>query len=316
MCEWKQSVKLATAYGIGVVLGVAFCCSAAVGDEMDMPTSKIVYENKIQGNITDAWSKKNMDWTPGKERMFLGRFGSEKVKLTLEDLPEHKFIRVTFDLILVRSWDGSSPTWGPDFWNLSVDGGQQLIHTTFTNCGFFKVNNQQAFPDDYEADPPQDWRDHAGFTGAREKQTLGYIDFGDESTDSVYRMRLVFPHSADTLKLCFAGDYKDRWDDQSWALDEITVEAVSGPTPMSEKAMQVCWEALGGDDPIEAFGAIWKMVGSGEQAVEFIQKASDLKAPTPDTLHHSRTLRVLRLIDSEQAGVLRKRIGSSETNGE
>ena len=53
------------------------------------------------------------------------------------------------------------------------------------------------------------------------------------------------------------------------------------------------------------------MVGSGEQAVEFIEKTSDNQPPEPNTVHHSRVLRVLRLIDSEQARALRNRLTPS-----
>ncbi|EAM50141.1 PEP-CTERM sorting domain-containing protein [Crocosphaera watsonii] len=43
-------------------------------------------------------------------------------RLTLTDLPSHTSIDINFLLAIIDSWDGNHPTFGPDFFNVKVDG--------------------------------------------------------------------------------------------------------------------------------------------------------------------------------------------------
>ncbi len=52
---------------------------------------------------------------------------------------------VSLDLFIVRSWDGNNTTFGPDEWNLRVDG-QPVFRTTFAFFDTF-FNFRQAFPE-------------------------------------------------------------------------------------------------------------------------------------------------------------------------
>ena len=196
-----------------------------------------------------------------------GDFGPEKVTLSLKDLPRHRFVRVSFDLFLIRSWDGSS-SYGPDIWELSVEKGQRLIYTTFTNCGYFSSNNAQTFPDNHPMKP------HKGWTGAAEKQSLGYqFSYGSPkqyATDGVYRIVVVIPHTDAALKLNFMSHCKDSKGDQSWGLDNVKVKTVESAARLSDEQMESCWAALAGDDPVAAFASVWQMVSSGQQAVSFL----------------------------------------------
>ena len=232
--------------------------------------TRTVYSNDFEQKAGDEWSKKVIGVTPVGERKFLGNFGPEKVGLSLSDLPEHRFVRVTFDLFLIESWDGSSRNWGPDLWELSVRGGPRLVYATFTNCGYFSDNNVQSFPDDYPLSK------HKGWTGASEKQSLGYKWFFKRDkgkgylTDGVYRMSAVFPHSVDSLILDFQSRCEDTKEDQSWGLDNVKVETVASAVKLSDEEMNQCWESFAGTDPVTSFNSVWQMIGSGEQAVEFL----------------------------------------------
>src|SRR2546427_5404288 len=46
----------------------------------------------------------------------------QTVSLTLSDLPAHAGLKVSFDLLILKSWDGNSPAYGPDRWSLAVTG--------------------------------------------------------------------------------------------------------------------------------------------------------------------------------------------------
>jgi hypothetical protein len=113
-----------------------------------------VYSNDFHTAPGEEWSGRDIARTPAGNRPFFGPFGGESVTFTLAHLPPHKMIRVDFDLCVINPLDGSSPTWGPDVWDLSVVNGATLLHTTFDNCGFFSDNNEQAFPDEFNCGKP------------------------------------------------------------------------------------------------------------------------------------------------------------------
>ena len=77
------------------------------------------------------WSDTSTDTTPEGARGFLGQFSNGDVTLTLDDLPSHTEITVSFNLFLIRTWDGNDDS--PDIWELSVAGGSTLLITTFSN---------------------------------------------------------------------------------------------------------------------------------------------------------------------------------------
>src|SRR5262249_6972249 len=92
----------------------------------------------------------NIDSTNGTER-FLGELGGpiilntppydrdhfvrvdESIVLSLVKLPSHALMTVSFDLYILKSWDGDSPTFGPDRWRVGLAGNPLLLDTTFSN---------------------------------------------------------------------------------------------------------------------------------------------------------------------------------------
>jgi len=149
-------------------------------------------------------------------RIFLGRFAGENVRLNLDALPEHCSVTVSFDLLIIGSWEGSTGYFaGPDTWDLdaSVPGeccpSENLLHASFANCAC----RYQSYPDTY----PNVY--HPGLTGAEEVESLGY------HRDSVYHMSFTFFHWRDTLQLSFAGNQQlQNWTDESWGLDNLVVQ--------------------------------------------------------------------------------------------
>lgn len=162
--------------------------------------------------------------SPKGQRRFLGEFGGprldptartrvrQSIRLGLNDLAPHARVTVSFDLLILKSWDGNSPQYGPDRWSLSVDGGPTLLDTTFSNNPKVATEGStQDFP--RPGSRPQE--------GASARRTLGYTFFGD----SVYHLSFTFPHSGSTLGLAFASDLFEGkgLDDESWGLDNVTV---------------------------------------------------------------------------------------------
>jgi hypothetical protein len=169
--------------------------------------------------------------SPNGQQRFLGEFGgpaiitappydprhfvrvNETVNLTLRNLKPHMFATVSFDLYVLKSWDGNNPNYGPDRWSLSVQGGPTLLDTTFSNNPKTRAYDLslQNYP---IAKSPQQ-------TGALAVNTLGYTFYGD----SIYRLTFTFPHTIDTLALNFSSSMFEGkgTDDESWGLDNVRV---------------------------------------------------------------------------------------------
>ena len=183
-----------------------------------------VYFNDFETTPGSEWSNTLTDTTPTGNRGFLGQFGNETVTLTLNNLPAHSDITVSFDLFVIRSWDGNDETiylgepMGPDIWNLAVQGGPSLLDTTFSNSTGTTPNDYQAYPDSYPGGVYQ------GFTGADEIKTLGYIHpLGGSIQDAVYNLSFTFSHSESSLSLDFSASNLQSLSDESWGIDNVEI---------------------------------------------------------------------------------------------
>jgi hypothetical protein len=181
--------------------------------------------------------------SPNGKQRFLGEFGgpaivtappydprhfarvNETVTLTLHNLKPHTFVSVSFDLYILKSWDGNNPTYGPDRWRLSVGNGPTLLDTTFSNNP--KTGADLSFQNYPVANSPHQ-------TGAASVNTLGYSFYGD----SIYHFTFNFPHAGDTLILNFSSSLFEGkgTDDESWGLDNVRVSSNSD-VPMGASAL-------------------------------------------------------------------------------
>jgi len=146
----------------------------------------IIYSNDFQSVVGSEWSNTSMDTTPLGSRGFLGQFANnDSVSLSLDNLPAHESITLSFDLFVIQSWDGINTDWGPDIWQLGVVGGPELLSTTFSNTA--QDSHLQSYPASYSGS-----EQYPAYTGAAETNTLGYGFYGD----SVYKFDFTFNHSA------------------------------------------------------------------------------------------------------------------------
>ena len=198
-----------------VLVGLAFTASAS---------AEIVYQNDFEGPVGPEWSSTTTSTTPIGQRGFLGEFSAEDVRLTLTELPEHSMVNVSFDLFVIRTWDGNGNGQmpGPDRWLFGADG-ETLIDTTFA-VGPVESVQKQFFPSMSGLESPE----FAPRTGATENDTLGYTWEG-ENRDSVYSFDVLFDHVNDYLVLDFSAIGLQRIGDESWGIDNVVVQAV--PTP-------------------------------------------------------------------------------------
>ena len=148
----------------------------------------------------------------------------QTVTLTLDKLPPHRLLTVSFDLYVMRSWDGDSPGYGPDRLQVEVEGGPKLLDTTFSNNPKTAADGSwQSYPAKHR--PPQ--------SGASRKNTLGCEFFGD----STYHFSRTFDHNEATLKLHFASRLFEGkgTDDEAWGLDNVRIMTDSSASQRSAK---------------------------------------------------------------------------------
>ncbi len=178
-----------------------------------------VYFSDFKGKVGPEWSRNAVESTPAGKRRFLGQFSNETVTLALGSLPPHQKMRVSCDLFVIRSWEGSLT---PDLWTLAVDG-RTLLNTAFANR---PSPSDQAFPGTYPRDqhPPQ--------TGAAELDSLGYRYWSfigptsDLPQSAVYHLVFTVGHEADTANVEFAGSSLEDISNESWGLDNVRIEVL------------------------------------------------------------------------------------------
>jgi hypothetical protein len=148
----------------------------------------------------------------------------------VEGLPLHTWIKVAFDLYLIRSWNGNVINWGPGGNMPGEEGaapdyivGPDLWNFQFENIGLVRSSfaNYPGFPQSYpEAYPGGD---HPTGSGSVEEDALGYT-FAGIPMDSVYHFEFVIPHSDPTLDLFFSALGLQEVENESWGLDNVQVK--------------------------------------------------------------------------------------------
>lgn len=172
------------------------------------------------------WSPARVEATPGStarpSTRFIGKLGNEQATLTLSRLGPHDQLRVSFDLYIIQSWDGTSGAHGPDVWDLSADGAS-ILRTTFANWP--DPPTRQAYPDTHPGG------DHPLGTGAAARDVLGYTWQDGRPMDAVYHLSFDIPHTASDARLVFSANGLQELADESWGLDNVAVTVYSSPVP-------------------------------------------------------------------------------------
>ncbi len=133
----------------------------------------------------------------------LGRFGNETVTLTLGNLPPHESVRVTWDGLLIDTWDGNTAGGvGPDYFGVLVDGGA-------TPAWEYTFNNGNRALQSYTLTEPALYGANFIYSG---------------NPDALYRdLTFTVPHTASSVALGFRGRGLQSIGDESWAIDNVRV---------------------------------------------------------------------------------------------
>lgn len=136
--------------------------------------------------------------------------------LTLTGLPAHTHINIGAMLAIIDSWDGSGDFPSGDFFDVSVDG-VSIGAETYSNNGNPVTHS----------DTPVSIGTHLGFNN------------GGFHTDSAFDftnpdMNDAIAHTASSVTIAFfaSGGGWQGGDDESWAIDSLTVEVLSEHLPI------------------------------------------------------------------------------------
>jgi hypothetical protein len=174
----------------------------------------LVYHEDFEDGAGVEWSQSQTDTAPNGQK-FLGQFGVESVDLNLNNLPAHSQLQISFNLYIIRSWDGNDPLHGPDFWGFGLAGQTPLLYTTFSNW----AGQNQAYPDGYPGG------DQPAQSGAVMVGALGYL-FDRWQQDAVYHIEMLITHNEESLELAFFAEGLQILGDESWGLDDFEVNAL------------------------------------------------------------------------------------------
>jgi len=172
---------------------------------------------------------------------FLRSATANAVTLQLNNLPPHSAINLAFLFAAIDSLDGTGTFPEGDFFHVTVDG-VTIFNESFANALAEQI--QSYVP------PPA--------VQLARRVDLGFSGPGGNYTDSAYNLGAnpVFsniPHSSSSLTLRFIieGAGVQALDDESWAMDNLTVTLTNGQQPIPiqatiHQAAEVAWPTVAG----------------------------------------------------------------------
>lgn len=272
--------------------GLFFAMSAATGcAQTTRPAA--VYDHTFAEDAKH-WKPFQTTQTPEGEHVFLGQFVDETPAFTIDDLPKHDYLRVSFDLYILMTWDGNGqfgygvgPTTpvGPDWFTVSDDQNDVFLADTFSNVptgdlGFKRLTARQTYPSPVPGEqvPAQ--------TGSRTHNSLGYFYHAGPGfqLDSVYPVTLLIPHHSNHLQLNFAARLIDPvkeprllYPEESWGLDHLKIEALNDADlshPNAEESQRLLTVATG-KDPAAAREAYEALLGGKAETRKVLRDAHD-----------------------------------------
>ncbi|MBX3377308.1 MAG: hypothetical protein KF678_09945 [Phycisphaeraceae bacterium] len=209
-------MRLRGAYVLGV-LGLPLAAHAET----------IFYSNNFESGLGTGWGTAAQVTQHTNFSKFVGRYsGNQGVLLTVAKPsvptpPAGSWVeyRLTFDFYAIDSWDGDDPTYGPDYFCVSVNSNTVFAQT------FANQHQYQSFM------PP----------------TVGGIDLGyGAAFDSIYRdITVTFnPGTASNISVSWYGIGLQGIADESWGIDNVRLSYAVVPSPAAGSALALAGLAM------------------------------------------------------------------------
>ncbi|MFZ4796121.1 MAG: PKD-like domain-containing protein [Bacteroidia bacterium] len=147
----------------------------------------------------------------------LGSMNNQRIEFNQTGLATHETVKVEFDLYIHGSWDGNTSYFGPETWNMDVNG-TNVINTTFSNNWA-----HQSYPGNIPAD-------NAQYTGA--------VATGLPNTTTKYHISKTINHTANNLTIGLEALGLEELVNESWSIDNFVVQV--GATGLSQNLVSAC----------------------------------------------------------------------------
>jgi hypothetical protein len=160
---------------------------------------QLVYSNNFESGVGSEWSTSQVETTATPLTKFLGRFANNTATLTLDTTPGETYT-LNFDFYAIDSWDGNNTTYGPDFFNVAIDG-VRVFSNTFSNFADFTQT----------------------FRAPERLENFGFAPYSNW-LEAIYRgIPLTFTATGTTSKISFFGSGLQGVGDESWGIDNVRV---------------------------------------------------------------------------------------------
>lgn len=207
-----------------IIFVISGSCAKSTSNEVE------VYSNDFETGILTNITNGNLSLFNGTK--ILGNYNNDGFKLTLNDLPAHDLVDISFDLYIHDSWEGSqtlqNSVSGPDLWQMAVDN-KTYINATFANfeCPTGNICPGQSYPANY---PTQSYNPK---TGASNVDLPGFCSESNNPQGStLYKVHKSISHSAANLSLecldkLIQKNVADPKCDESWSVDNIQIKVIN-----------------------------------------------------------------------------------------
>jgi hypothetical protein len=252
---------------------------------------------------SEQWSNTDTADTPQGGVHFHGPFARENVDVTCDALGKHDFIRVSFDLLIIHTWDGNwalgpdglPQELGPDSFRLGIKSGPTLLYTTFSNVPYVRDSQFQNFPSPVPGDamPAQ--------SGAKETDTHGYLFPDFTSTikqDSTYHIDFLVPHHDPRAVVQMQGINLQNLLNECWGVSDfhVTPLAANQVPVQSLASIQAEFEEALRADSMKRMDAFANLICGMDATVAWLQV--NVAAAPIDAAHARQLVKSLSLPDS------------------
>jgi hypothetical protein len=149
----------------------------------------------------------------------LGRFNNNTIQLQLDNVPDHDYLRIEFDLYTHDAWDGNTTTGHPALWGMRVNGAQ-IITSSFSNI----AGMPQSYPYFLDSGNTEPARGNAADTSLP-----GVCSLKDKANGtSRYHIQQTLVHSDNTILLQLNDALYPFMEDcsKSWSIDNLIISVL------------------------------------------------------------------------------------------
>jgi len=248
---------------------------AVFGGRPALAEEQVVYQSNFAEGVDNAWSVEETAVSPDGEWAYIGELHNGPAVLTLRDLPEHTFLRIRFDLLILKSWDGAFSGDGPDRVSVKLDDERTLMDASFTIHEGHQRNGvayAQSFPGmhPFEGNPAHCGADVRNVDGLPD--TVGqHPPIGN----AVYQLEFCVPHEGNELRLSCEGHLIEVLPEnltivnESWGIANMEIVTLDeSPVQLDAERFAELWRDLGDDDAAKAHKALWELASAGTTVCE------------------------------------------------